>query len=81
MQLFIRNIPNLRLINVSEQDSIIDIKKIIEKQSTIPIRFQSILFQGKYLSNSKYIKDYNISNEDTIHINFRIYNIENPTEI
>ena len=80
MQLFIRNIPNLRLIHISENDSILDVKKKIEKRSTLPIRFQNIMFQGKYLSNSKYIKDYSISNDDTLHVHFRIYNSEIPTE-
>jgi len=72
MQLFVCDVPNTIVIDVTVDDCIRDIKKYIEKRSKIPVYYQNIVHQGKYLQDSKKIKEYHLQHEDTLHVKLRI---------
>ena len=72
MQLFIRNaLPKTVIIDAHMYLSIHDIKKIIEAKTTLPVRYQHLLFQGKILCPTRTITQCGIKQHDTLHIVLR----------
>jgi hypothetical protein len=59
-------------IDVSNNISILELKKKIYQKEGIPVEYQSLSYSSKTLGdNSKLISDYNISKENTINIGIK----------
>ena len=57
---------------VKSSDTLKETKIKIENKEKIPIEQQRLLFAGKELEDNKTFNDYNIKNEDTIHLALRL---------
>ena len=57
---------------VQSSDTLKETKIKIENKEKIPLEQQRLLFAGKELEDNKTFNDYNIKNEDTIHLALRL---------
>ena len=53
-------------IKIAKSDTILKLKKEVEKQAQIPPEIQNLAYKGRILSNEKLISDFNIENDQTI---------------
>ena len=71
IQVKIKMILNAQVytIKIAKSDTILKLKKEVEKQAQIPVEFQNLVYlvyKGRILSNEKLISDFNIENDQTI---------------
>jgi len=55
-------------VNVALNDSVINIKKMIQARKGIPINQQHLFFSGKELDNDQILGDYHIQKGSTFHL-------------
>ena len=68
-QYFIRTLSGKTItLELSANDTILNIKKKIYEKEGIPLEQQRLIFAGKQLDNDRTIQDYKIRSESTIHI-------------
>jgi hypothetical protein len=54
-------------LTISSKDSILDLKRKLEAESSVPANLQRLIFKGKLLEDNKLVKDYYIDDESAIH--------------
>ena len=53
-------------ISIQKSDTIQKLKEECEKQTSIPVLQQNLVFKGRILTNDKLVSDYGIDNDHTI---------------
>ena len=72
MQIFIRNIqPKTITLDVESTDSVQIVKEKIYERTSVPPQYISLAFQGKVLHSSRPLHEYDVRNDDTLHVLFR----------
>ena len=59
-------------VSICSSSTISDIKTKIVAQTGVPTRGQGLVFAGKVLDDSRYVTDYGIENEATLHLRGRL---------
>ena len=72
MQIFIQTFNKTITLDITSDETIYNIKKIIEEKQEILCERQRIIFAGKQLNDNKTLSDYNISKNSTLHLMSRI---------
>ena len=73
MQIFIKTLQGKSItFDVNESMSIVELKNIIAQKEGIPVDQQRLVFHGKQLEDNNTLKDYEIQNEDNIHLVLRL---------
>jgi len=73
MQIFIITLSNKNiLLDITVNDTIINLKEKIMEKENIPISQQRLIFSGKHLCDDKKITDYDIKNNNTLTLMFRL---------
>jgi len=74
MQILIKTITEkIIILNVEPNNTLNDIKKMIEYKENIPTSKQYFIFGGKKLADDKMLSDYLICNNSYIQVIGRIY--------
>ena len=53
-------------ITVNKACTVEELKQACEKETTIPVQCQNLVFKGRILENTKKIDEYNVQNDNTI---------------
>lgn len=73
MQIYIQTLLGKIIpLEVEASDTIGSIKTKIHTREAIPVEVQRLIFSGKQLRDESTLADYSITNEDTIHMVFRL---------
>ncbi|EAN32428.1 Ubiquitin family protein [Theileria parva strain Muguga] len=59
-------------LQVSQNETVLDLKNKLEKEQTIPVDQQRLIFDGKLLENGKTISDYGIKENAVIQLVLRL---------
>lgn len=72
-QIFVKTLQGTTiLLDVTDSDKIVDLKKKIEAKQQIPFNQQRLIFSGKELDDTRTVGDYNITSENTLHLVIRL---------
>jgi len=73
MQIFVKNLlGNTIIIEIDSNNTIADLKKIINEKDGILPEYQRLTFKGKELYDARTLEDHDIQNEDTLYIYLRL---------
>ena len=63
-------LPDQKQLNITikANNTVQDLKEIVQKKSNIPIEQQNIIYQGKALLNDQSLHDYNIQNDSKLQL-------------
>lgn len=59
---------NKYTVTLSSEMSILDVKKLVAQVSNVPAERQRLIYSGKILKDTEFVKTYNIKLGDTIHL-------------
>jgi hypothetical protein len=59
-------------VSVSEGTTVQEVKDIIFKKHQIPVDQQRLVFAGKEMQNTNTMKDYNVTDNNTLNLVFRL---------
>ena len=77
MIIFVKTLTGKTItLNVTASDTIETVKYALKKETAILPELQKLIFSGKLLENTKTLTDYNIQNEQTIHLVCRLSKAE-----
>jgi ubiquitin C len=69
MQIFVKNHAGMLItLEVEQNDTVKSVKQQITDKQGIPVDQQRLLFFGKLLIDESTLSDYNIQNENTVHL-------------
>lgn len=78
IQIFVRNLSGMtRIFHIKPFHTIEDIIGLIESKESIPRKWISLSYAGKFLEPRRTLLDYNIQNESTINMNVRFNSSKN----
>lgn len=60
-------------------DTILELKRKLEAESSVPANMQRLIFKGKLLEDEKFVKDYYIEDESAIHFIAKLNNANNES--
>ena len=73
IQIFVRTLTGRTMsVEVNPDDTIESLKEKLYDEEGIPVEQIRLIFGGKQLENHRTFRDYNISNESTIHLVLRL---------
>ncbi len=73
MQIFVKTLSGISIIiKVNPDDTIYQIKKVIEIREQIPISLQRLIFSGHELRDENSLIGYKIEDSNTIHLLTRV---------
>ncbi|KAA6401788.1 MAG: putative ring and ubiquitin domain containing protein [Streblomastix strix] len=73
IQIFIKTLQSRTLqMFVKQDDTILSVKSMVQEELFVPIDQQRLVYAGRELDDDKYLQDYNIQNEATIHLIARL---------
>ncbi|BAM39859.1 ubiquitin [Theileria orientalis strain Shintoku] len=59
-------------VQVSQNETVLDVKKKLEEEQTIPVDQQRLIYKGKLLENEKTIADYGIKDNEVLQLVLRL---------
>ncbi|UVC49850.1 ubiquitin [Theileria orientalis] len=59
-------------VQVSQNETVLDVKKKLEEEQTIPVDQQRLIYKGKLLENGKTIAEYGIKDNEVLHLVLRL---------
>ena len=73
MQIFVKTLNGAtRTLSLESSSSVREIKEAMEISDSIPSELQILMFNGRYLEDSRYITDYNIEADSTLQMSFSL---------
>lgn len=69
LQVFVKTLTGKTItLEISPQNSIEDVKTKIEQREGVPTEIQRLIFAEKHLENGRFVGDYDIKKDSTIHL-------------
>lgn len=73
MQIFIKTLQSKTITaDVDAEDTVEGVKRKIEATENLPVGEQRLIYFGKQLDDSRTLSEYNIKDQDTLHLIMRM---------